>query len=93
MTQEINGRGTLEPTGTPGKSFPVDCDILFARAFVTHASGLSPSTDIVCSLCVVRRPDRQPISDGHYTLRIETGGIREILKLNCTDGRFKPIGF
>jgi hypothetical protein len=91
MNQEIKGRGTLEAIGMPGQSFQVDCDIMFARAFVTHPSGLAPRTDIICSLCVVRRVDREPISDGHYTLRIDCGGIREVLELRCTEGVFKPV--
>jgi hypothetical protein len=93
MNEEIKGRGTLEATGTPGKSFPVDCDIMFARAFVTHPNGLAPRTDIICSLCVVRRADRQPIPDGYYTLRIDCEGTSEVLDLKYTGGVFKPVEF
>jgi hypothetical protein len=93
MNEEIRGRGTLEATGTPEQSFPVDCDIMFARAFVTHPHGLSPQTDIICPICVVRRIDRQPIPNGHYTLRIDCEGTKEVLKLKCTEGVFKPVEF
>ena len=90
MTQEINGRGTLEPTGTPGKSFPVTA-IFCSPVHLSHIPTVCP---LRLKLYVrIRRLDRQPISDGHYTLRIDSGGITEILKLNCTDCRFKPIGF
>ena len=62
MSEDIVGRGRLEPTQPPpGESFEVDCDIRFSSTVQGDSRGFPPSVDTRCDRCVVRRMDSQPI--------------------------------
>ena len=74
MSEDIVGRGRLEPTQPLGESFEVDCDIRFSSTVQGDSSDFPPRVDIRCNRCVVRRMDSQPIPDGYYTLHIDHDG-------------------
>jgi hypothetical protein len=92
MSEDIVGRGRLEPTQPPGTSFEVDCDIRFSSTVQGDSRGFPPTVDTRCARCVVRRMDSQPIPDGLYTLHINHDGTSESLQLKRMNGGWYPLG-
>ena len=93
MSEDIVGRGRLEPTQPPGESFEVDCDIRFSSTVQGDSRGFPPlRVDTRCDRCVVRRVDSQPIFDGYYILHIDHDGTSESLQLKRMIGGWYPLG-